>query len=351
MLMEDCQSTTGDMPFRYVHSAELAPFLGALGVALVVSTYQAGKLLMVRTVAGHVSTLLRSFFQPMGMAVAGGRMAVGTRNEIWFLRNVPDLAPQVDPQGQTDACFVPRSCHVTGDIRIHELAWAGDELWIVNTRFSCLCTLHPEYSFVPRWRPPFVTALTAEDRCHLNGLAIVQGRPKYVTALGETDTPEGWRPSKATGGCLIEVPCSEVIARGLSMPHSPRVHDGRLWLLESGTGRLLLLDPASGRSEPVVELPGYARGLAFYGRYAFVGLSKIRETSTFGGLPIAERLKDLKCGIWVIDVPTGQTVTFLEFEKGVEEIFDVQILPGYRFPEVIGFQKETVLSATFSLNT
>ena len=176
----------------------------------------------------------------------GGSM-IGTRDRIWSLRNAPDIAPRVEPAGRHDACFLPRSCHVTGDIGVHEMAWAGDELWVVNTRFSCLCTLDPDYSFVPRWRPPFITALAAEDRCHLNGLAMVDGRPRYVTALGETDTAGGWRADKPQGGCLIDVPSGEIVARGLSMPHSPRWHDGRLWLLESGTGRLVLVDPATGR--------------------------------------------------------------------------------------------------------
>jgi uncharacterized protein (TIGR03032 family) len=172
------------------------------------------------------------------------------------------LFRRVEPAGRHDACYLPRSCHVTGDIGVHEMAWAGDELWAVNTRFSCLCTLHPDYSFVPRWRPPFVTALAAEDRCHLNGLAIVDGRPRYVTALGETDTAGGWRADKARGGCLLDVPTGEIVARGLSMPHSPRWHDGRLWLLESGTGQLVVVDPSNGRRSSIAELPGFARGLA-----------------------------------------------------------------------------------------
>src|SRR5205823_7093080 len=141
-------------------------------------------------------------------------------------------------------CFLPRFCYVTGDIRGHEMAWVGDELWVVNTHFSCLSSLHPEYSFVPRWRPPFVTALTPDDRCHLNGLVAVDGRPKYVTALGETNVSNGWRPEKARGGILIDVPSGEVVARGLSMPHSPRVYAGQVWVLDSGTGQLQVVDPA-----------------------------------------------------------------------------------------------------------
>jgi uncharacterized protein (TIGR03032 family) len=329
--------------FRYTQTDRFVEVLHQLGASLLVSTYQANKLLAVRAGAGGgLSTLVRTFDRPMGLAAAGGRLALGTRHEVWILRNAPDIAPRVEPAGRHDACFVPRSAHVTGDIAVHELAWAREELWVVNTRFSCLCTLQPDYSFVPRWRPPFVTAVTADDRCHLNGLAIAEGRPKYVTALDETDTPNGWRANKSRGGCLVDVPSGEVISRGLSMPHSPRWHDGRLWLLESGTGLLVLIDPATGRRQRVAELPGFARGLALVGPYAFVGLSKIRPTSAMDGVPLADRRERLKCGVAVVDVRSGHLVASLEFQTAVEEIFDVQLLPGLRFPEVIGFQQETI---------
>jgi uncharacterized protein (TIGR03032 family) len=231
---------------------------------------------------------------------------------------------------------------VTGDIGVHELARAGGELWVVNTRFSCLCTLAPGYSFVPRWRPPFVTALAAEDRCHLNGLCVVGGRPRFATALGETDARDGWRAGKAAGGVVIDVPSGVFVTRGLSMPHSPRWHDGRLWVLESGKGRLVLVDPATGRRERVAELPGFARGLALCGPYAFIGLSKIRKTSAMDGVPLSDRREELKCGVAVADLRSGRVAAMLEFHSAVEEVFDVQLLPGSRFPEVIGFQHDTI---------
>src|SRR3954467_14306451 len=191
--------------FHYTQTDSFVALLQQLGASLLVSTYQANKLLVARAAGGGLSMLVRTFERPMGLAVDAHRLMIGTRNQIWFLRNAPDIAARVEPAGQHDACFLPRSSHVTGDIGVHEMAWGAEELWVVNTRFSCLCTLHPDYSFVPRWRPPFITALAAEDRCHLNGVAIVDGRPRYVTALGETDTAGGWRANKPQGGCLLDV--------------------------------------------------------------------------------------------------------------------------------------------------
>ena len=336
------QMAPAAVEFHYTQTDSFVALLHQLGVSLLVSTYQANKLLVIRAAQGGLSTLVRTFERPMGLAVDSRRLALGTRDQIWLLRNAPDIAPRIEPAGHHDACYLPRSCHVTGDIGVHELAWAGDELWAVNTRFSCLCTLHPDYSFVPRWRPPFITTLAAEDRCHLNGLALVDGAPKYASALGETDTAGGWRQNKPQGGCLLDVHTGEIVTRGLSMPHSPRLHDGRLWLLESGTGQLVLVDPANGRRHTVAALPGFTRGLALCGPYAFVGLSKIRPTSAMDGVPLAERREQLKCGVAVVDLRSGQCIALLEFQTAVEEIFDVQLLPALRFPEVVGFQKETV---------
>ena len=213
----------------------------------------------------------------------------------------------------------------------------GGELWIVNTRFSCLCTLDRSASFAPRWRPPFVTALEPSDRCHLNGLAMVDGRPRYVTALGETDEPTGWRADKAKGGILMDVASGEILTRGLSMPHSPRWHAGRLWVCESGAGTLGYVDPATGRYEPVAEVPGFTRGLDFAGNFAFVGLSQVRESAVFSGIPITERLAadERTCGVYVVDLTSGRVVAFQRFDTAVQEIFAVTVLPGRCWPELI----------------
>lgn len=328
--------------FRFTCSPELVELLGRWQATLLVSTYQAGKVLMVRARQGRASTVMRNFDRPMGLATRPDGFAIAAREQIWFLHDAPEIAARLKPFGLYDACFLPRRSHVTGDIRVHEIAWAGEELWIVNTRYSCLCTLDARFSFVPRWQPPFITALEPEDRCHLNGLAVVGGCPKYVTALGVANSPSGWRENKACGGCLIDVDTGEIVSGGLSMPHSPRVYDGRPWILDSGTGRLLAVDPRSGQTDAVAELPGYARGLTALGPCALVGLSRVRETSTFWGLPVHRQRRPLRCGVWLVQWGTGRVWPGLEFHHGVNEIFDVQILSDRRHPALVGLEQDAI---------
>jgi uncharacterized protein (TIGR03032 family) len=328
------RSAAADSPYASVSTGSFAQQLQALGSSLLISTYQTGKLIVAREHAGTLNTHFRDVEKPMGIAVAPGRFALGTRTEVWDLRDMPEVAPKVEPAGLHDACYLPRNRHVTGDIAVHELGFAGGELWLVATGFSCLATLDAEHSFVPRWTPPFVSAIAPGDRCHLNGLAVVDDEVRYVTALGQTDEPGGWRAGKASGGVLLHVPSSEVVVAGLSMPHSPRWHDGRLWVLQSGRGELGVVDLATGTVETVVELPGFTRGMAIVGRTAFVGLSQIRESSTFGDLPLTRRLQERLCGVWMVDLDRGAVSGFLRFDDLVQEIFDVAVLPGTRYPEV-----------------
>ncbi len=324
-----------DREVRFEYSRNFPALLAHLGVSLLVSTYQAGKLFVVGAQQGSLALSFHNFEKAMGLAVRPDRIAVGTRNQIWSLRNTPDLGPRLEPAGRYDGCFLTRSSHFTGDVDVHEMAWVGDQLWFVNTLFSCLCTLHQDHSFVPRWRPPFVTALAPEDRCHLNGLAVADG-PCFVTAHAETDAPGGWRPNKATSGALIHVPSGDTVVRGLAMPHSPRVYRGRVWFLDSGKGRLVAVEPTTSAMETVAELPGFTRGLALHGSFAFIGLSKIRETAVFGEMPIADSRVELQCGVAMVDLRTGRRVAHLEFHSGVDEIFAVAVLPGIRFPALSG---------------
>lgn len=321
-------------PYRSVSSSSFADLLGQLGSTVLASTYQTGKVVAVRELDGKLNTHFRPFESPMGMAYRNGRLAIGTRTQVWDYQNLPQVTDRLQDSHRYDACFVPRSVRYTGDIRVHDVAWAGDELWAVATRFSSLVTFDGDHSFIPRWQPSFISALVPEDRCHLNGLATVDNEIRYVTALGVSDTAGGWRETKSTGGVIIDVASGEIAAAGISMPHSPRWHRGRLWVLESGQGALSVVDLDSGKLETVAELPGFTRGLALVGPFAFVGLSEVREATTFGGLPLTARLEDRQCGVWVVNIETGQTVAFLRFEDLVEEIFDITVLPGIRFPEI-----------------
>ncbi|MCK9488291.1 MAG: TIGR03032 family protein [Xanthomonadales bacterium] len=319
-----------------VHTSNFPDLLKQLRGCLVVSTYQAGKLVLLRPQDGAINTHFRSFHRPMGMACDGQRLALGTISQILEFRNMPAVAGRLDESGQHDAVFMLRRVHVTGGIDIHEMAFDGDgELWFINTAFSCLCTLDHVSSFVPRWRPSFVSHLSPQDRCHLNGLGMRDGKPRYVTALGETNGDRGWRVNKRDGGLLIDIQDNRIICRGLSMPHSPRWYDGRLWLLESGRGALVTIDPDTGERTDVARVPGFARGLDFLGPVAFIGLSQLRETNAFTDIPITEDNAERQSGVWAVHIDSGQTIGLLKFTGGVREIFAVQALAGLMMPEVI----------------
>lgn len=363
-------------PLRSVHTSNFPQILAEAPASVLVTTYQAGKLVILRNDGGVLNTHFRNFLKPMGLAVTGGRLAIGTNVEIGEFHNIPAVCPRLDAaglsrseseggagprvdtppsapphrgegsgRGKHDAAFLPRQTHTTGDVQIHEMAWVGDELWFVNTAFSCLATRSELNSFEPRWRPPFIDKLMPGDACHLNGLATRDGRVRYVTALGETADPGGWRENKRNGGVVIDVDSGDCVVRGLSMPHSPRWYAGRLWVLESGDGSLGTVDVATGKYEPIAQLPGFTRGLSFLGPLAFVGLSQVRESAIFSGIPLVERLEERTCGVWVVHIDTGRTVAFVRFEDAVQEIFAVEALAGIRFPDLINHDVELIGSS------
>jgi uncharacterized protein (TIGR03032 family) len=333
---------------RSVHTDSALKLLQELGVSIIATTGQANKLLITRVLNGALNMHLRDFNAPTGVTFSNGRLAMSTRQQVWTFCNQPDAARSLVPAGH-DGCFVPRGSLVTGDIGCQELAWAGDELWVVNTRFSCLCTLNGTHSFVPRWRPSFISSLGPEDRCHLNGLAIGDGKPRFVSALAQTDSAEGWRKGKANGGCIIDISSGKVLLEGLALPHSPRWYRDRLWFVEAGAGTLNYFDAAAGKSVVVAELPGFTRGLDFIGPYAFVGVSQMREKEAFSGIKLADRLRptETSCGIWIVNIESGAIAGFIRFETVVPEIFSTQILP-LRMPDIISIG-EDLLSHTFLL--
>lgn len=315
--------------------------------SLILSTYQAGSVAAIGWNGQQINLLLRQFDKPMGLAVSGNRLAIATRHQVIICANSPTLATDYleHQPGRYDSLYLPRVSYWTGDLNIHDLSFGQDEIWIVNTRFSTLATLSHEFSFVPRWQPPFITELAPEDRCHLNGLAMVNGKPKYVTALGKSNTVGGWRPHKATGGIIVDVESNEIILEGLSMPHSPRWYQGYLWTLNSGTGELWRIDPKTHTYDIVCALPGFGRGLAFVENTALVALSQIRETAIFGGLPLQTRFPSLVCGVALIDLKTGKPMGCLTFSSGAQELYDIQVLTGVNRPTLLNLEKPATRQA------
>jgi len=334
--------------FSSAHTASFPPLLRDLGASLLVTTFQAGRVIVMRPQGPLINTHFFALPRPMGLAADRNRIFVGAHRAVHEYRNVPAVAPRLEPPGDHDAVYLLRNVHVTGNVDIHEMAFADNECWYVNTLFSCLCTLDTEHSFVPRWRPRFVSGYAPEDRCHLNGLAMGDGKPRYLTALGQSNEREGWRADKRNGGIVIDMASNEVVARGLSMPHSPRLHRGRLWVLESGRGALSTVDIVSGRVETVAQVPGFTRGLDFVGPIAFIGLSQLRASNPFTDIPLTDENPERSSGVWAVNVDTGRTIAFLRFSASVEEIFAVQVLQGVRSPQILE-DDDKLLGSTWTI--
>lgn len=314
-------------------------------VGLACTTYQTGKLLLFgRKPEGELAVFERTFNRCMGLWADGQTLWLNSLYQLWRFENA--LRPGVLHEGH-DRLYVPRVGHTTGDLDIHDVAVeAGGRVVFVNTRFGCLATLSERYSFTPLWRPPFLSKLAAEDRCHLNGVALDEGRARYVTVVSISDVVDGWRDRRHDGGCLLELPGGRALLGGLSMPHSPRVYRGELWLHNSGRGFFGRADRARGRFEPVTFCPGYLRGLAFTGNYAVVGLSRPRQDRTFSGLALDEELArrgaQAWCGLQVIDLTCGDVVEWVRLEGMVSELYDVAVLPGVVRPMALGFKTHEI---------
>jgi uncharacterized protein (TIGR03032 family) len=335
-----------DEPWAQVYSSREFPgWLAEQRVSLAFTTYQTGKLFFIGLrPGGQLAAFERTFNRCMGLWADGQTLWMSTLYQLWRFENV--LKPGFLHDG-CDRLYVPKVGYTTGDLDIHDIAVeAGGRVLFVNTKFGCLATLSERDSFTPLWRPPFLSRLAAEDRCHLNGLALDEGRARYLTAVSTSDVADGWRDRRRDGGVVLDVLDNRVVASGLSMPHSPRVYRGRLWLLNSGTGYFGSVGGAGGAFEPLTFCPGYLRGLAFVGDYAVVGLSRPRHDKTFGGLALDEALAakgaEARCGLHVIDLRSGDAVHWLRLEGMVSELYDVVVLPGVARPMALGFKTDEI---------
>src|SRR5688572_31655165 len=322
-------------------SRGLAQWLASNRISLGISSYQSGRLYLVGSdKQGRVSFFERIFERAMGIVGNAQRIYLGSLFQLWRFENV--LRPNEVIHQQFDKCYVPRNAQTIGDVDIHELGIRKNgKVVFVNTKYSCLAELSQTHSFKAFWKPKFISKLAPEDRCHLNGLAMVDGRPKYVTAVCKSDAVDGWRDRRQDGGVVIDIETDEIVCEGLSMPHSPRWANGRLWVLNAGTGHLGWVDLETKRFVPHVFCPGFLRGLSIHGNVAVVGLSKPRN-QRFEGLPLDEalRARDAEpwCGVQVMSLTNGDVMHWIRFDGDVNEIFDVTFLPNVRNPMMIGLR-------------
>lgn len=320
-------------------------WLAGQQASLVLTTYQTAKIFLLGLQPnGRLSVFERTLERVMGLHASPSQLYVSTLYQIWRFHNMLE-------SGQTfngyDAVYVPRESRVTGDIDIHDIAVDADGRVIFNnTLFNCLATTHDTHNFDPIWQPPWISKLVPEDRCHLNGLAMRDGKPRYVTAVSRSDVNDAWRDKRHESGVVVDIETNEVVCVKLSMPHSPRWHNGQLWLINSGTGYFGRVDLDKGAFEPLAFCPGFTRGLAFLGDYAIVGLSDRRENRTFADLEFEENLEKFdaapRCGLHVIDLKTFDAPHWLRFHGIVTELYDVGVLPGIIRPMAIGFKTDEI---------
>jgi uncharacterized protein (TIGR03032 family) len=335
----------------YSMSPGLAAFLGANRIGIAISSYQSGKFyLLGQNVTGGLLVDERFFRKAMGIFVPDkDTILLATLFHLIKFKNV--LGPDQQVNHVFDACYVPREIFVTGELDAHDIGQLADgRIVFVNTLYNCLATPSTRHSFTPIWKPPFISKIVKEDRCHLNGLAMADGMPRYVTAVSKSDTIDGWRDRRFDGGIVIDVQSGSIVIGGLSMPHSPRVHAGRLWVLNSGTGDLGWIEPAAkaadAKFQALAFCPGFVRGLAFHGKFAFVGLSKPRY-QRFEGLALDKRLAETDsepwCGVQVIDLDSGACVHWFRIDGPVGELYDVGVVPGAMRPMSLSFASNEIL--------
>ena len=273
----------------------------------------------------------RIFQNAFAVDYHSGQLAVSHKKGITVYRNSPKMAP-IHPEKPHvhDAYFSSLVTFHTGDCLIHDIVITPAGLVVANTRFSTVCLLDGRYNINPIWYPDFISMPAPEDRCHLNGIAIEGEKLAYATTFGPYDTEGGWRGMREFNGLLIDVQNKRNLVTGLSMPHSPRLHDGHLFVCESGHGAVHEVDRQTGEMRTVVRLPGLTRGLAFQDQTMFVGMSTQRGSSSLPALPIVQGGLPLMAGVSAVDLQSGALKGTLQILDPGREVLDVKVLPGIR---------------------
>lgn len=314
-------------PFNAVQNPNLPELLEFLEGSIILTTYQTGKVILLSSVEGKVFQLVRDFERPMGISFHKDLMALALRDNVTIFKGSEELGETYPKKPDVyDFLYYPTATNITSYIDTHDITFSKQGLIAVNTAYSTLVKLDGQNSFEPIWKPPFITKFESGDACHLNGCCVDENMNiRYVTGFGETNEPQGWRLNKLRGGFLMDVTNNQLLSKNLPMPHSPRVYNNELYVLLSATEELAKVDRVSGELTTIAKVDGFIRGLSFYKNYAFIGVSKLRKSHTFGDLPIAR--KKLLAGVVIIDITTGEKVSELLYEGALEEIYDVAFIP------------------------
>ncbi|AFM04509.1 TIGR03032 family protein [Bernardetia litoralis DSM 6794] len=334
--------TESDTIFYY--SSDFLEWLRTEEISLAISTYQTNKLFLIgRDTTKHLFVSEKSFDRAMGLHVESeNSFYLSTRFLLWRFENA--LA-EGQIHKEADKVYIPRQAFNTGDLNVHDVSVdENGETVFVNTRYNCIAKVSEKYNFKPIWMPPFITKMVAEDRCHLNGMAMRDGKPRYVTAISQSNLLDSWREHRQDGGVVMDMETSEVLADGLSMPHSPRYYQDKIWVLNAGRGEFGYVE--NNKFIAITQLDGFLRGLAFHKNYAIIGLSKPRHERTFTGLPLDEILQSRntkpQCGFCIVDINTGKIVHKFEIKGKVVELYDIQVLPSTKRPMTLDLTSDEI---------
>jgi len=363
------ESTEPEFDFSSTATDNFAKILKALNISLAVTSYQSARLILVRSDGETIDTNLKAFPRPMGIYADENHITLGTFNQVLEFKRADDILESIkngslDNTGnfstkvlekdkekmqelkeqrdeeiaevrKADALYLPRASLTTGMINIHDIAWGDEGLWVVNSTFSCLSTLSPDNSFVARWKPKFISKLVPEDRCHLNGMAMLNGKPKYVTTFNMEDSRDSWSEGRIDYGTLIDIDTDEILIEGMIMPHSPKVYKGEVYVCESGLGVVWRYNPITKEKAQVVKLQGFTRGLYFYGGVMFVGLSQVRASEIKTPSPISTMYDETYAGVWMINLEDNTEIGHIKFDGDVDQIYYIAIIPDSTMPELL----------------
>jgi uncharacterized protein (TIGR03032 family) len=362
-------STEKAFDFSSTSTDNFPKILTALNISLAVTSYQSARLILIRSDGESIDTNLKEFPRPMGIYADEERITLGTFTQVLEFKRSDDILEsikngsldstenfskkalekekekmealkkqrdeEISEIKKANALYLHRASLTTGMINIHDIAWGDEGLWVVNSTFSCLSTLSPDNSFVARWKPKFISELVPEDRCHLNGMAMKDGKPKYVTTFNMEDSRDSWSEGRIDYGTLIDVDTHEILLEGMIMPHSPKVYQDEIYVCESGLGVVWKYNPITKEKTQIVKLQGFTRGLYFYGGVMFVGTSQVRASEIKNPTPISTIYEETYAGIWMINLETSEEIAHLKFDGDVDQIYDITIIPDSTMPELL----------------